>query len=203
MLAAAEEKLQALFDQVPSGKVPSRERAALTNSLRALHAALPELMPQGPQMIPADVAVTEILYVPALGIEAEVTSVDGDRFELQSGGKKLRQSRTALRQFQPRRFAIPHKPVARVRDRVERRAFRPRLVLVGKRVDEALALLERFLDDALLHGELHLEIVHGAGQGILRSAVREFLARRRDVALFQAAPVEQGGDNLTVVELRS
>ena len=76
------------------------------------------------------------------------------------------------------------------------------MLLVGKRVEDALGLLGRFLDEALLHGELNLEIVHGAGQGILRKAVREFLAERREVALFQAAGADQGGDNVTLVELR-
>ncbi len=84
----------------------------------------------------------------------------------------------------------------------ERKAFLPRLVLVGKRVEDAQGLLDRFLDDALLYGELNLEIVHGAGQGILRKAVRELLAGRREVVSFQAASVEQGGDNITLVELR-
>ena len=60
----------------------------------------------------------------------------------------------------------------------------------------------RFLDEALLHGEQELEIVHGAGQGILRKAVREFLAERGEVSVFHAAGPEQGGDNVTVVELR-
>ncbi len=202
MLAAAEEKLQALFRQVPAGAVPSRERAALTSALRELHEVLPEPLPQGPQQVPAEVAVREILYVPELGIEAEVTRIDGDRLELLAGGKKLRQARSALRQYQPRRFAHQHRPVPRVRDRVERRAFLPRLVLVGKRVEEAQALLGRFLDEALLHGELQLEVVHGAGQGVLRTAVRQFLAERREVARFQPAPAEQGGDNVTMVELR-
>ena len=202
MLAAAEEKLQALFRQVPAGAVPSRERAALTSSLRELHEVLPEPLPQGPQQVPAEVAVREILYVPELGIEAEVTRIDGDRLELLAGGKKLRQARSALRQFQPRRFAEQHRPVPRIRDRVERRVFLPRLVLVGRRVEEAQELLGRFLDEALLHGEMQLEVVHGAGQGILRNAIRQFLSERREVAQFQAARPEQGGDNVTVVELR-
>jgi DNA mismatch repair protein MutS2 len=63
-------------------------------------------------------------------------------------------------------------------------------------------MLDRFLDEALLHGEQNLEIVHGAGQGILRKAVREFLAEHNEVTLFQAAGIEQGGDNVTLVELR-
>jgi DNA mismatch repair protein MutS2 len=75
-------------------------------------------------------------------------------------------------------------------------------VLVGKRTEEALALVESFLDEALLHGATHLEIVHGAGEGVLRRAVRELLAKRSGVAGFGAAGVAEGGDNVTVVELR-
>jgi DNA mismatch repair protein MutS2 len=89
----------------------------------------------------------------------------------------------------------------KVRDRVPRRAFRPRLVLVGKRADEALALVAAFLDEALLHGEQRLEIVHGAGEGILRRVIRDFLAGRTEVAGFGGAGVADGGDNVTVVEL--
>jgi len=202
MLAAAEEKLQRLFNQVPAGSVQSKDRAVLTSAVRALHETLPAPLPQGPERVPEEISVREKLYVPALGIEAEVTRVDGDRIELLAGGKKLRQLRSALRQFQPRRYATQQKSAPRIRDRVERKAFLPRLLLVGKRVEDAQGLLARFLDDALLHGELKLEIVHGAGQGILRKAVREFLAERSEVAIFQAAGVEQGGDNVTLVELR-
>ena len=202
VLADAEKKLQSLFSQIPEGSVQSKDRATLTSAVRGLHETLPAPLPQGPELIPEEVAVREKLYVPALGVEAEVTRVDGDRIELLAGGKKLRQPRSALRQFQPRRYASHQKAAPRIRDRVERNAFLPRLLLVGKRVEDAQGLLSRFLDDALLHGELSLEVVHGAGQGILRKAVREFLAERREVASFQAAGAEQGGDNITLVELR-
>ena len=202
ILAAAEVKLQEVFRKVPKEAVAPKERAELTSTVRTLRESLPEPLPQGPQRVPEQVEVRELLYLPALGVEAEVTHVDGDRVELRAGGKKLRQPRKALRQFEPRRFAEQKKSAPKVRDRVERKAFLPRLVLVGKRVEDAQGLLGRFLDEALLHGEQELEIVHGAGQGILRKAVREFLAARGEVSVFHAAGPEQGGDNVTVVELR-
>jgi DNA mismatch repair protein MutS2 len=202
ILAAAEEKLQEVFRKVPKEAVAPKERAELTRTVRTLRETLPEPLVQGPQRVPEEVALRELLYLPALGVEAEVTHVDGDRIELRAGGKKLRQPRKALRQFEPRRFVEQKKSAPKVRDRVERKAFLPRLVLVGKRVEDAQGLLGRFLDEALLHGEQELEIVHGAGQGILRKAVREFLAARGEVSVFHAAGPEQGGDNVTVVELR-
>ncbi len=202
LLADAERQLQTLFKSVPAGQIQPKDRAALTGEMRALKAALPQPVAQGPEQIPENVELREKLYVPALGVEAEVVRVDGDRVELLAGGKKLRQSMSALRQFQPRRYAQPQSSTPRIRDRVPRTAFLPRLVLVGKRVEEAQALLDRFIDEALLHGEQNLEVVHGAGQGILRRAVREFLAAHNEVAVFQAAGIDAGGDNVTVVELR-
>jgi len=131
-----------------------------------------------------------------------VVSCDRESAELELGGKRLRQPLAALRQYQPPRFAPPPAGPPKIRDRVPRRAFRPRLVVVGKRVEEALDLVATFLDEALLHDARRLEIVHGAGEGILRRAIREFLAGRSEGSGVAAAGVADGGDNVTVVELR-
>ena len=154
-----------------------------------------------PGVEPLVVTVNELLFVTALGVDARVVGIDTGQVELEFGGKRLRQPLTALRQYQPPRMAPVAPQVAKVRDRVTRKAFRPRLVLVGKRVDEALELTAAFLDDALLHGESRLEIVHGSGEGILRRAIREFLVGRRDITRFGAADLSDGGENVTVVEL--
>jgi DNA mismatch repair protein MutS2 len=202
IVVAAEEKLQEVFRRIPKDEVRPRERAELTRSVRELREALPEPLSQGPEQVPEEVSPGEVLYVPALGVDAEVANIDGSRVELLVGGKKLRQNRKTLRQYQPRRFSEQKKRPPKVRDQVERKAFLPRLVLVGKRLEDARGMMGRFLDEALLHGESRLEIVHGAGQGILRKAVREYLAERREVTVFHAAAPEQGGDNVTLVELR-
>lgn len=202
LLSEAEAQLKTLFREARQGTVPpAREQARLTGELRALRQELPQPQAVVPGVMPVSVAVGELLFVVALGVDARVIGSDGAGVELEWGGKRLRQPLAALRQYQPPRFAPAPAKVAKVHDRVARRAFRPRLVLVGKRVDEALALVTTFLDEALLHGEKRLEIVHGAGEGILRRAIREFLAGRGEVAGFGAAAVSEGGDNVTVVEL--
>jgi DNA mismatch repair protein MutS2 len=85
--------------------------------------------------------------------------------------------------------------------KVVERQTSTQLKLIGQRVDSALVELERFIDDALLGNLKQVEIIHGAGEGILRRAVREFLAKQRGVSAFYAAPAEQGGDNITIAEL--
>jgi len=144
----------------------------------------------------------EILRIVALGVDGEVAQVDGEKVEMTVQGKKMRLTLDKLEQYSPRRFA-QKKNTATVRGQVERERFDSRLLLVGKRVDTALPELERFLDDALLQGAGEVEVVHGAGEGILRKAVREQLAAHAGVTAFHAAGPNQGGDNVTIVEMKT
>lgn len=203
LLGDAEAQLKELFREARGGEVspPAREQARLTGELRALHRKLPQPQFHPPGQVPVAVVANELLFVMALGVDARVVSSDGTNVELELQGKRLRQPLSALRQYQPPKLAPPPSRTPKVRDRVARRAFRPRLLLVGRRADEALDMVATFLDEALLHGERRLEIVHGAGEGILRRAIRNFLAGRSEVAGFGAAGVAEGGDNVTVVEL--
>ena len=78
---------------------------------------------------------------------------------------------------------------------------RVRVDLRGARVDEALAEVQRFLDEAVVGGVPSVEILHGKGTGALRQAVHEQLAARPDVAGYADAPPDRGGHGVTVVEL--
>lgn len=202
IITDAEEQLRELFRQARDAGGQPQEQARLTRAVREIKRDLPDSATAPPGEQPRMVNPGELLFVPALGIDAEVVRVEDGRVELSAGGKTLRQPLKSLRQYRPRRFAKKTQSAPRIRDRVERKGFQPRLLLVGKRVDDALHLLDQFLDEALLHERSDLEIVHGAGQGILRRAVREALAERRDVTKVHAAAADQGGDNVTIVELR-
>ncbi len=83
------------------------------------------------------------------------------------------------------------------------RATRPEvpseLNLIGKTVEEALSLTDQFLDAACLAGQLDVTIIHGAGSGALRRALREFLAQHPHVAHFHATQA----DRATRVQLRA
>jgi DNA mismatch repair protein MutS2 len=76
-----------------------------------------------------------------------------------------------------------------------------RLDLRGRRAEEALAALDRFLDAAVLNGVGEVEVLHGKGTGRLQEAVRAFLAGDRRVAAAALAPLEQGGAGVTQVQL--
>lgn len=80
--------------------------------------------------------------------------------------------------------------------------FNPTLDVRGKRVEEVVPLLERFLDTALLLGHGELKILHGKGEGVLRKVIREQLSAVKQVAAFHDEHVERGGDGITIVILK-
>ncbi len=86
---------------------------------------------------------------------------------------------------------------------VERpKRFFPELKLLGMRGEEALQALEEFLDDAAVLGIKSVKIVHGHGTGILKRLVREYLKESPYVKSFRSGKIEEGGDGVTVVELK-
>lgn len=75
------------------------------------------------------------------------------------------------------------------------------LDLRGARAEEALAVLDRYLNDAAVAGIDRLRIVHGKGTGALRTAVREMLASHPLVREHASASPSEGGDGATIVRL--
>ncbi len=80
--------------------------------------------------------------------------------------------------------------------------FSPTLDIRGKRVEEALPMLESFIDTAILLAKSELKILHGKGEGILRKVIRERLKKYKEVASVADEHVERGGDGITVVILK-
>jgi DNA mismatch repair protein MutS2 len=71
----------------------------------------------------------------------------------------------------------------------------------GRRVEDGLAELDRFLEHALLNGLSQVSVIHGKGTGRLQEAVREHLRQHPRVESFDFAPLEQGGSGNTRVRL--
>ncbi len=74
--------------------------------------------------------------------------------------------------------------------------------LIGKTVDEALALLDKYLDDAYLAHLPSVRVVHGKGTGKLRSAVHSHLKRMKYVKSFRLGEFGEGDAGVTIVEFK-
>jgi DNA mismatch repair protein MutS2 len=75
------------------------------------------------------------------------------------------------------------------------------LDLRGLTGDEALPMIDKFIDDAILSGLHRIDIIHGKGTGALRKKVTEFLSEHARVKNFRLGEWNEGGTGATVVEL--
>ena len=82
------------------------------------------------------------------------------------------------------------------------KTIRTEINLIGKNLDEATDLMNKYIDDAFLAGLKTIRIIHGRGEGILRSGLRQELRHNKHVKSFKSAPYNDGGEGVTVVELR-
>ena len=74
--------------------------------------------------------------------------------------------------------------------------------LLGKTVDEAVAELDKYLDDAYIAHMKSVRIVHGKGTGALRKGVHNYLKRQKHVASFRLGEFGEGDAGVTIVEFK-
>ena len=135
-----------------------------------------------------------------LGLEGVVQGVYGHEVEVNVRGKRLRASFDELRPLAggsaaPRQVNVTVHAQTRDSSALD-------LNVIGCTVDEAVSRVDKFLDEAMLAEMSSVRIIHGHGTGQLRRGIGEFLAGHPLVARFAAAPPDQGGTGVTVVELK-
>jgi DNA mismatch repair protein MutS2 len=146
-------------------------------------------------------AIGDRVLVGGLGLEGVVTSVHDGTADLDVRGKRMR---AAVRDLRVVASGAAH-AASSVTVRVElqpRDAAPSDLNVVGCTVDEAITRAERFLDESLLTDQRTVRVIHGYGTGQLKRALAGFLQQHPLVARFGAAPPDQGGGGVTVVELK-
>ena len=74
--------------------------------------------------------------------------------------------------------------------------------LIGKTTDEAVSLLDKYLDDAYLAHMPSVRVVHGKGTGALRKAVHSHLKRLKYVKSFRLGEFGEGDSGVTIVEFK-
>ncbi|HLD29361.1 MAG TPA: Smr/MutS family protein, partial [bacterium] len=73
--------------------------------------------------------------------------------------------------------------------------------VIGLTVEDALPRVDKFIDQALLHGLEKIQIIHGVGSGRLRAGIAKYLEGHRGVKRFVPGEAAKGGRGVTIVEL--
>ena len=141
-----------------------------------------------------------------MGTKASVISVNKDgSLQLQAGILKITAKQEEVRVVEGS-DAKAQKDAKRIIRQAEHKlrtaAASYEVDLRGMMVDEALASLDIFLDNALLAHLESVRIIHGKGTGAVRTAVRDHLKRSRYIKSFRPGRYGEGEDGVTVAELR-
>ncbi len=79
--------------------------------------------------------------------------------------------------------------------------FKPDIDVRGKRAEEAIEIVQKLIDEAVMVSVSNLRILHGKGNGILRQLIRDYLHTIDIVKSFRDEHVDRGGAGITLVEL--
>ncbi|MFH0789255.1 MAG: endonuclease MutS2 [Pseudomonadota bacterium] len=140
------------------------------------------------------------VFIRSLGCDAEVLALflKQNRLRVRAEGREIEVPVFDIG-FQEGKFGPDKKPVPVVW--VSRDEAPSRINLIGQRVDEALSLMEPFLNHASLAGWQEITIVHGIGSGILAKAVRNYLKGHPLVNGFRKGERAEGGEGVTIARL--
>ncbi len=193
-------ELGAELERLRADFAAGRRRSAAQEAAARLLDGAPELLPEAGESGGGPLVVGAGVRHRRLGWSGKLEKLDGEKAQVSVAGKRL-----AARAADLVALAAPPAPArgAVVAERDERAAAPPELHLIGMRVEEALEVLDGWLDRALADGRREVRVVHGHGTGRLRDALRQQLRRHPAVAEFRAGAPNEGGNGATVVMLKS
>ena len=160
-------------------------------------------LPAPPPTRPAKAGDTVELV--KMGTRASVISVNKDgSLQLQAGILKITAKQEEVRVVEDADSG--KKQAVQIAQRAEHKlrslGASPEVDLRGMMTDEAILVLDRFLDSAVMGRLDTVTVIHGKGTGAVRKAVRDHLKRSKYVKSFRPGRFGEGEDGVTVVELR-
>ena len=137
-----------------------------------------------------------------MGVKADVISVSPDRvLTLQAGIMRV-----TAKEDEVVLVKATEKPAAKLRterNTTQLRAAVPAEIdLRGMMAEEAITVMERYLDSAAMAKMHTVTIIHGKGTGALRAAVQQSLRKNKLVKTFRLGRYGEGETGVTVVELK-
>ncbi len=147
-----------------------------------------------------DIEVGDLIYLDTYNAKATVLSIRKDMVQVDINGFKLNLKMNDLigKKIDKKQ---PAKKVIKIKDNAVTNHIKGEIVLVGKRVEEALDLLEAYLDKAIDSNFDTVNVVHGRGTGQLRKAVHEYLRKSSTIKSYRLAENQEGGQAITIVTL--
>lgn len=178
-------------------------RRLLNEAERGIGGAAPEVEAPPPTR-PA--VVGDMVELVSMGTKATVLTVNKDgSLQLQAGILKITAKQEEVRVIEggaENAKKEAKRVVSRAQHTLRMAAVPTQIDLRGMMTEEAISVLESFLDTAMMGKMETVTIIHGKGTGAVRKAVREYCKRSRYVKAFRPGRYGEGEDGVTVAELR-
>lgn len=151
---------------------------------------------------PKDIKIGMTVYVASIDANATIISLPDrkDNVQIQSGIMKLSVHISGIEKIPEEKTA----PKVKINSMIKSKAksIETEIKLLGLTVSEAIAELEKYLDDAYLAGLKTVRVVHGKGSGQLRKGVQDYLRKNPHVDSFRLGMYGEGDSGVTIVELK-
>lgn len=142
----------------------------------------------------------EVLTFNQMGTVLEEPDENGN-VKLQVGIMKITSHISTLRRAKKEEEAQVKASVKNIMG-TKTKDIKPEIDLRGKNLDEAFLELDKYLDDVYISGIKEISIIHGKGTGILRDGIQKYLRSHRYVKSFRLGKYGEGGDGVTIVEMK-
>ncbi|MCP9292438.1 endonuclease MutS2 [Gracilimonas sediminicola] len=134
----------------------------------------------------------------------ELVEINGNNAVVQAGGLRLKTKYKNLVKVekQKKKKSKARSSIMVGDNSLTTEMVKPSIEVRGMRTEDALHEVTQYIDRAVYRNMNHVEIIHGKGDGILRSQIQSYLNTRKDVKSVETAPIERGGSGCTIVELK-
>ena len=154
-----------------------------------------------------ELAVGDKVRIKSNGLTGEVTRLNGKRITVTVGNIISTLAPEALERISNREYNSTIKSsskfVGDTEESIRNRKlnFQTSIDIRGERLSDALEIVERFIDDAVMLNMQEVKILHGKGNGILKEEIRKYLRTVGGVASCTDEDIRYGGSGITVVHL--
>ncbi len=212
----ANQKIEQTIREIRERKAEKEDTKTLRRELEKFEETLkPERVVEEPQpeteeiqVEDGEITVGSLVRIKGQMTVGEVLSIRGKDAEVSIGELKTnikfnRLEKISRKVYKAAAKSEPALPPMKGFDLNEKMMnFSFNLDLRGKRGEEALTVVDSFIDDALILGQPELRIIHGKGDGILRNLVRHHLRNYKQIASLTDEHADRGGAGVTIVRMK-
>ena len=154
----------------------------------------------------AKLKVGDVVYSKKMGVQVKVLEIKSkSRVKIKSGNlttevdcDDLYYSVAEANQRAARNYGGNHK----AKTQINTRSLNNEINVIGKTVDDAIMIVDEFIDAAVVAGLSQVWVIHGMGTGRLRAGLHEHFRHHRNVAQFRLGTYGEGESGVTVLTLK-